>query len=415
MATAGVSAAAELTDVKYDEVHNSTEDRIRWEFRWSGIIPAMDEVLVPSAAASDVPDRWKAEINLQDLAAGPPFPDPDVIRDDLLLNAEHIKLPHGTSERTRSARTFIRDIDALPSTLPPNNNPATVPNSQRRLRGNNVHARTRDIDVHTVRYTANAPPAAGRQVTFFYTVRHERPKLTAFLDSSGVVPPSDSSASGLAVLYYDDVYDEILYAVELEGLDVDGSLTPADPDDDVIGIDIHLAAAGEVGDVVYSIFGDGHDLDDAEIIALEDGRFSFQGAWDEADVEQGALPFQEIQDLLFEEALYVDVHTMGHPDGAVRGQIGIVPPEGDTNGDGAVNIDDLNAVRNFFGQTGRADGSLPGDAWPFDGAVNIDDLNAVRNNFGGQAAVPEPASGGQILLFLLLTIMARRVRWRGKC
>jgi len=65
---------------------------------------------------------------------------------------------------------------------------------------------------------------------------------------------------------------------------------------------------------------------------------------------------------------------------------------GDTNGDGLVNIDDLNNVRNHFGAMGSDDGTLAGDAFPFDGLVNIDDLNAVRNNFGTGAAVPEPAS-----------------------
>ena len=66
---------------------------------------------------------------------------------------------------------------------------------------------------------------------------------------------------------------------------------------------------------------------------------------------------------------------------------------GDTNGDGVVNIDDLNSVRNNFGSGDGSDLSgIPGDAVPFDGFVNIDDLNAVRNNFGaGAAAVPEPA------------------------
>jgi hypothetical protein len=66
---------------------------------------------------------------------------------------------------------------------------------------------------------------------------------------------------------------------------------------------------------------------------------------------------------------------------------------GDTNGDGQVNLDDLNAVRNNFGSAGTP-GSTPGDAFPFDGQVNLDDLNAVRNNFGASAAsaVPEPSS-----------------------
>lgn len=65
---------------------------------------------------------------------------------------------------------------------------------------------------------------------------------------------------------------------------------------------------------------------------------------------------------------------------------------GDTNHDGVVNIEDLNAVRNHFGESGE---SVPGDA-NGDGVVGIDDLNDVRNNFGavagGSKSVPEPAA-----------------------
>ena len=67
---------------------------------------------------------------------------------------------------------------------------------------------------------------------------------------------------------------------------------------------------------------------------------------------------------------------------------------GDTNADGLVNIDDLNNVRNNFGDAGPADGTLVGDTFPFDGRTNITDLNAVRNNFGAGTnnAVPEPSA-----------------------
>jgi hypothetical protein len=64
--------------------------------------------------------------------------------------------------------------------------------------------------------------------------------------------------------------------------------------------------------------------------------------------------------------------------------------EGDTNGDGFVNIQDLNNVRNNFGGTGLGDTNG-------DNLVNISDLNNVRNNFGatpGANAVPEPSTFG---------------------
>jgi hypothetical protein len=72
---------------------------------------------------------------------------------------------------------------------------------------------------------------------------------------------------------------------------------------------------------------------------------------------------------------------------------------GDTNGDGLVDLEDLNNVRNHFGGTGL------GDTAPFDGVVDLNDLNAVRNNFGASIApnsVPEPSS----LLLLSLGAVA---------
>jgi len=50
---------------------------------------------------------------------------------------------------------------------------------------------------------------------------------------------------------------------------------------------------------------------------------------------------------------------------------------GDTNGDGLVNLVDLNNVRNHFG----AQGDVPGDT-DGNGIVDLADLNNVRNNFG---------------------------------
>jgi len=64
-----------------------------------------------------------------------------------------------------------------------------------------------------------------------------------------------------------------------------------------------------------------------------------------------------------------------------RGEVGV---PGDTNGDGRVDIQDLNNVRNHFGEVGP---NVIGDA-DGDGQVGISDLNAVRNNFGIGGAAP---------------------------
>jgi hypothetical protein len=85
---------------------------------------------------------------------------------------------------------------------------------------------------------------------------------------------------------------------------------------------------------------------------------------------------------------------------------------GDTDDDGDVDLDDLNAVRNNFGTSGQP--GLPGDAFPFDGTVDLDDLNGVRNNFGataGAGSVPEPAAWS-LALVSLCGVVAVRVRRR---
>lgn len=66
--------------------------------------------------------------------------------------------------------------------------------------------------------------------------------------------------------------------------------------------------------------------------------------------------------------------------------------EGDTfPWDGAIDLNDLNAVRSHFGEQQYP--GMPGDAFPFDGVIDLQDLNAVRNHFGtvgGARAAPEP-------------------------
>jgi len=70
------------------------------------------------------------------------------------------------------------------------------------------------------------------------------------------------------------------------------------------------------------------------------------------------------------------------------------PLPGDTNDDGRVDIEDLNAVRNHFGATGE---DLAGDS-NNDGRVDIEDLNEVRNNFGATTPAPTLVTNPTIAL-----------------
>ena len=77
---------------------------------------------------------------------------------------------------------------------------------------------------------------------------------------------------------------------------------------------------------------------------------------------------------------------------------------GDVNGDALIDLVDLNAVRNQFGEPGTAD--LNGD-----GLVGLADLNEVRNSFAGQDAVPVPEPpAGLLALAALAMIALTRVR-----
>jgi len=83
------------------------------------------------------------------------------------------------------------------------------------------------------------------------------------------------------------------------------------------------------------------------------------------------------------------VRSSWRASGRFGGSPGVTDPApvpGDANGDGAVNIDDLNTVRNNFGAVG--DG-LPGDT-NGDGRVDGDDLAQVRNNYGVAAEPAQP-------------------------
>ncbi len=82
------------------------------------------------------------------------------------------------------------------------------------------------------------------------------------------------------------------------------------------------------------------------------------------------------------------------------------PTPGDTNGDGLVDLEDLNNVRNHFGESGTP---VIGDTSPFDGVVDLDDLNAVRNHFGTGpgVAAPEPSAGTLAAAFVVPALLVR--------
>ncbi len=129
------------------------------------------------------------------------------------------------------------------------------------------------------------------------------------------------------------------------------------------------------------------------------------GALQQFQIDASGVPLPDLI-YAFSETADGEIYLLG---GAKDGSTGVVlrlaraTPYGDTNGDGRVDLVDLNNVRNNFGGIGLGDANS-------DGAVDLQDLNAVRNNFGavGPRPVPEPATWHLAGVCLLLCAACMR-------
>ena len=115
------------------------------------------------------------------------------------------------------------------------------------------------------------------------------------------------------------------YQIDIAGLDLDGTITPNDPTDDITGLHIHSAPAGVEGEILFGIHEPQHDGDDQSISFPGSGVVRFEGVWDEFDVRGAGAPARISnpghQFDLQTESLYLDVHTLANPAGDIRGQI----------------------------------------------------------------------------------------------
>ena len=137
--------------------------------------------------------------------------------------------------------------------------------------------------------------------------------FSAALSGNDEVPPTQSTATGLAKLQTDQNGTQVSYWLNITGLN------------EITGAHIHNGSAGQNGDVVVTLSGP-ESAQNAEnaVISLKGNITN--------DKLQGPLAGKELSELvgwMSDGTVYVNVHTGEFKDGAVRGQIasGLPPTE----------------------------------------------------------------------------------------
>ncbi|MGB5634008.1 MAG: CHRD domain-containing protein [Waterburya sp.] len=161
--------------------------------------------------------------------------------------------------------------------------------------------------------------------------------------TGGQQVPADSGslATGTVLLDFNEAGD-LTYDLTVYGLDFGsfiGEGTPQTPDtaDDVTGINFNNAPIGEVGDLAFGVVGVDGD-DDLIFTPNADGSTTISGIWEEADT--AAIPLSTFSPGLNSAVattaetrtpqvsdLYLNIPTVGDPEGAIRGQVTSISPD----------------------------------------------------------------------------------------
>lgn len=139
--------------------------------------------------------------------------------------------------------------------------------------------------------------------------------FSASLSGNDEVPPTQSTATGLARFLTDDNGTQVSYWVNITGLN------------EITGAHIHNGSAGQNGDVVVSLSeAESAENGQSAIISLK-GNITM-------DKLQGPLEGNELSELvglMSDGTVYVNVHTGEFQDGAIRGQIASGLPQSEIN------------------------------------------------------------------------------------
>jgi hypothetical protein len=127
----------------------------------------------------------------------------------------------------------------------------------------------------------------------------------AILEGEEEVPPVDSDAKGAAIFRTSNDGTELNYRLIVANIE------------DVTAAHIHLAPRGENGDIVAFLFNPETPTDGREFGILAEGTIT---SADLVGPLEGAT-LSELIDEMEAGNTYVNVHTVEHPSGEIRGQI----------------------------------------------------------------------------------------------
>ena len=139
-----------------------------------------------------------------------------------------------------------------------------------------------------------------------YVFAQGQAKFGFNLTGSEEVPPVETNATGMAeISAYTVAGDSITYNVNVTNIK------------DVTAGHIHFGKPGENGPIVFTMF----KYDPPRDEVLESGTIT-------ADKLEGPMEGKKVSDLAFAGAngsLYMNIHTVEHPDGEIRGTSSIPP------------------------------------------------------------------------------------------